>query len=409
MTTILFAWELGNSFGHISAMLPLALQLQQRGLRVVFVVRDTNSAEQLLAPHGIVWFQAPVSLHSKTAANRPSHNYGEILLHCGYDNPVALAGLIAGWQNLFALIQPALTVFEHSPTALLASRGFAMQRVVAGIGFFIPPQTTPFPDMYAESSVTAAELLASDALVLHNINLAMARRGLPALATLTELFAAERTWLCTFPELDHYRERAPCRYWGPQYVDDAGDAITWPDNDRKRIFIYLRPHINGFERLLSQLRLVDCEALVIAPGISERMIQRYHSLHIRFTEKLHNLASLAGQCDLAVLYGGHATMSICLLAGIPMLLLPQYKEQRMVVQRIVELGAALAVDRPAPSFDFGATVREMLVNPAYREAARAFAQKYAGFHPQHAAASMADEIIGLLPVTTSPIAANPST
>ena len=408
MTTILFAWELGNSFGHISAMLPLALQLKQQGLQVVFVVRDTNSAEQLLAPHEITWFQAPVSLHSRAPGQRPSHNYGEILLHCGYDNPVALAGLIAGWQQLFALTKPALTVFEHSPTALLASRGFAMRRVVAGLGFFVPPLATPFPDLYAESRIALDELLASDQLALQNINLAMARRRLPALSALTDLFEADRSWLWTFAELDHYHQRPPCRYWGPQYVDDSGEAITWPENGRKRIFIYLRPQINGFERLLSQLRLVECEALVFAPGVAPHMIQRYHSPHIRFSTTLHNLSSLTGHCDLAVLYGGHGTMSICLLAGIPMLLLPQYKEQRMAVQRVVELGAALVIDRPAPSFDFAAMLREMLANPQYRAAAQAFAQKYAGFRPEREAAIMAAEIASLLPAITPSIDAKPA-
>ena len=397
MTTILFAWELGQSLGHITTLLPLALQLRQRGHEVVFVVRDTHSAELLLAPHDIRWYQAPVSMQAKIPGQRAAHNYAEILLNCGYREPVALAGLIAGWQHLFAVLKPALTVFEHSPTALLASRGLAMKRVITGMGFFVPPLVTPFPDLYARNPLAPAELLASEALALANINLALARRKLPALSALTDMFEADQTCLASFAELDHYRERAPCQYWGPQYVDDTGAEITWPDNGRKRIFMYLRPHLGGFERLLSQLRLLECEALILAPGIAPALMARYHSKHIRFSQSLHKLASLAGQCDLVVSYGGLGTLAPCLLAGIPLLLLPQYQEQRMMAQRVVELGAALAIERVTPATDFVAPLRQLLTHPHYREAAQAFAAKHAGYHPAQAAQRMADEVAALLP------------
>jgi hypothetical protein len=396
MKTILFVWELGQSFGHISMLLPLALKMKEQGHPILFVVRDTLSGLKLLKHYKIDYLQAPMALHSTAPLTRSAHNYAEILLQCGYDDPAVLAALVAGWRTLFEAIGPAMIVCEHSPTALLASRDMGLKRVVLGTGFFIPPRAEPFPDFYRDGKLAAEVLQASDTLVLENMNRALAQLDLSPLSNLPALFDCDLEFLCSFAELDHYPERGPARYWGQQYIDDVGESVSWPENGRKRIFIFMRQQNKGFERLLSQLRLVDCEVFVVSPGISATLLARYRSPHIRFTTELHRLSSLAGNCDLAILYGGSGTMVPCLLAGIPLLLMPQYMEQRLAVQRVVELGAALVIDDPVPAFDFVKMVLEMLGNPAYRQAAQQFAQKYTGFHPKQQAGKMAEQLAALL-------------
>jgi UDP:flavonoid glycosyltransferase YjiC (YdhE family) len=106
------------------------------------------------------------------------------------------------------------------------------------------------------------------------------------------------------------------------------------------VFAYLRPGQRGVDRLLSELRMAPCEVLVYAPGLTPQQAARYANSNMRFSPQLLQLRSLAGQCDLAILYAGHATICACLAAGVPMLLLPQQPEQAMLARRVAELGAA---------------------------------------------------------------------
>ena len=120
MSTIVFAWELGGDYGHLSRLLPIALELRQRGHTPVFLVRDLLGAETLLTPHGIAALQAPLWLGRVNGLPEPI-GYPEMLMRFGYLNAQALTGVCRAWRHLFALLKPDLLVLDHAPTALLAS------------------------------------------------------------------------------------------------------------------------------------------------------------------------------------------------------------------------------------------------------------------------------------------------
>jgi len=384
---ILFAWELGEHLGHVSKFLPLALALRERGFRPVFAVRDTHSAEVVLAPHDLPWLQAPVAIGQGGAAG-PALNYADILLRCGYASPVRLAGLLRAWQQIFALTQPALTVFDHSPTALLASRGRAMRRVLLSPGFFLPPRQTPFPPILPQD-VAPERLLACDTAALAAIREAQQRTGMAPLASLPELFDADLRLLDTHPELDHFGARPDEEYCGGFYLDDAGVPAQWPATGRPRVFAYLRPGQQGVDRLLSQLRMAACEVLIYAPGLTPAQATRYANSNIRFTQQLIQLRSLAGQCDLAILYASHATICACLAAGVPMLLLPQQPEQAMLACRLAELGAARVYRHDAAPL-------EQLQAALADRGMRAVAQAWHASHTPWAAPALAARLASLL-------------
>lgn len=341
-TRILFAWELGEHLGHVAKFLPLALAMRERGFDPLFAVRDTHSAEVVLGPHGLPWLQAPVAIGPAVAAG-PALNYADILLRCGYADPLRLAGLLRGWRQLFELTRPALTVFDHSPTALLGSRAHAMRRVLLSPGFFLPPRQTPFPAILPQA-VAPERLAACDAAALASIRTAQARAGLPQLATLPELFEADLRLLDTYPELDHFGAREEEEYCGGYYTDELGVPAEWPGSGRPRLFAYLRPQQRGVDRLLSQLRMAACEVLVYAPGLAPEQAARYANSNMRFSPQPVQLRSLAGRCDLTILYASHGTICASLAAGVPMLLMPQQPEQAMLARRVAALGVARLLD-----------------------------------------------------------------
>ena len=69
-----------------------------------------------------------------------------------------------------------------------------------------------------------------------------------------------------------------------------------------------------------------------------------------------------------------------LVAGVPMLLLPDFLERFLLAIRIDAMGAGITVNPDMPPPDFMVVIHRLLEEPGYRENARRFAEKYAGFN-----------------------------
>src|SRR3546814_5322932 len=119
MGRIVFAWELGSNFGHLSPLLPVAQALRDRGHQIDFVIRELARGQTVLQPHGFGMLQAPLWT-GRTPPMAAAANYAGILQRCGYHTVPALAGLVAGWRRLYQLMAPDLVVLDHAPTARAA-------------------------------------------------------------------------------------------------------------------------------------------------------------------------------------------------------------------------------------------------------------------------------------------------
>jgi len=106
---ILFAWEIGGNLGHIAKHLPLLRLLRQRGHELLFASKEIELAQRLLAPAGIVHVQAPLVTRFTGGIREPA-SFADILAEIGFADANALAGLLSGWRNLFALYKPDVLV-----------------------------------------------------------------------------------------------------------------------------------------------------------------------------------------------------------------------------------------------------------------------------------------------------------
>jgi UDP:flavonoid glycosyltransferase YjiC (YdhE family) len=378
MSRIALVWELGTSYGHISALLLFAKRLRQRGHEVALVLRELHNASGMLGDE-IPLLQAPIWLPQLTGLPEPPLNYSEILMRYGYFNADGLAGLVGAWRSLFALHGSDVIVADHSPTALLAARTMGLAATTLGSGFYCPPRQTPMPNMRAWLNVPRERLENSDALVLNNINKILATCKVRPLASVSELFSIEENFICTFAELDHYPQREPAEYWGACWNTNMGQEVSWPEGESKRVFVYLEPQMRDFPGVLEVVNALGLRAIVCAPGISDDMRRKYENPRTIVSGYPFRLDKLLAECDLFIGYAGHGMTATMLMAGVPLLLLPNQLERFLLATRVASLGAGIAVNPDAPPPDYSALIRMMLDAPGYRDQARLFAKKYAGF------------------------------
>jgi UDP:flavonoid glycosyltransferase YjiC (YdhE family) len=369
MSRIVFAWELGENHGHLWRLLPIARQLQLRGHEVMFGLRSMAMAQRYLAPHGIRWFACPTPA-GVADLGRDIASYADILASNGATQPDLLGGMVQAWQNLYAVLQPDLVVIEHSPFALLAARRAGIRTVQVGTGFTIPPTLTPAPCFRPWQPDTAqAQRQTQDSV----------ERTVQALfdqpRSLSQLLTADHTRLLTLPELDHYAAWRPpgTTFLGAMPEPEQGEQVTWSQSGRPRLFVYLYMH-PWMDTVLGALEATGAEVIAVIPDLGVDLACRYPSL--RLYRKPVQLSPLLADCTLAITHAGHGTAMDCLLAGVPMLLLPSHMEQLLVAERVASAGAGLGLMPTHVESGFADLLPEVLRNPQYRAGAGAIAARY---------------------------------
>ncbi len=395
MRTILFTWELGGGLGHMMQILPLARELRHRGHRIFVAVRDLSRARTVFGDGLVTLLQAPAKVGPPADPFRPPYTFAHILHNVGYADFDELAGLVAAWRGLIETIRPNLILFDHSPTALLASRGFPVHRITMGAGFFCPPNQHPLPNLRSWASPDPAQLKADEDRLLSRINHVLAIGNVAPLDHIAQLHAdVDDTFLLTFRELDHYPNRPePTRYRGA-WVRSEGKPPQWPGGSGKRIYAYLKS-FPTLPHLLEQLRNLGNRTLVFVDGIDPRVQERFACPTLRFENQRLDIKAVAAECDVSILNANHGTAVALLLAGKPLLQLPIYLEQGMFAYTINRMGAALQADIAKPQH-ITAALQRMLTESSFTNNANAFAARYKNFDPECENNEMVDRIESLL-------------
>lgn len=390
MSRILFAWELGANLGHLARDIPVAERLRAQGHDILFVVKDVAMAERLLPLRGFRFVQAPVApLPQRMEA--PA-NYSEMLMAAGYGDSSSLDGRVRAWVALFKLHGSQVVVVNHAPTALLAARSVGLPTVLTCIGFEVPPLVDPLPSIRPWERASQERLQAADAFVLERINGILKQYGRPPFKRVASLFEGIPTLFTTFAELDHYGARADGEYVGMFSAQGDAEDLPWPDAGRARVFAYLRPTVPGFECMLGAMRDADVSAICVAPGIVNDVANQYRSSSLQIVTHPLALGPILSDADLAIVYGT-GTMSDALLAGVPLLMVPQVVEQALMAERIEALGAGVLWHPPRTLASAGAILKSTLANTDLRRAAGMFAHKYRDFSPSRAADHVSEFIL----------------
>ena len=402
--TILFAWEMGGGLGHLMQMRPLAEDLARAGHRVFVALRQLERAALVFGRSNVSLLQAPAWAGGAPRFPRAA-TFSQMLMNVGFGSDAELYGRACAWRNLLRLVRPELVVFDHSPTALLASRGLPCpaRRALIGSGFCCPPdEICPDTGTWAVLRAGAAARAGADALpvadeaVLARCNRMLGRWGQPPLGRLGQLYGeVDENFLTTFAELDHFPARAGATYWGP-VPSHGGDEPGWPDGPGPRVFAYLKRRDGKLlEELFGALRDAGCSTVAYVEGMDER--GRHESPALRLAPRPLKAAAAARACDLAVLHGGHGTVAGVLLAGKPMLLLPLALEQHLLADAVARVGAGEVRD-PSRLEDVRDALSRVVSSPTYAAAALAFAERHHDFDPGRQRRLMLERCEALLPV-----------
>lgn len=393
VSRMVFCWELGSNFGHLSRLLPLALALRKRGHEVLVAVRDIALAAEVLASSGVPFVQAP-RIGETLPEERHPVGYADMLLLQGWGSSTELWGAVQAWGNLLRLARASLVIADYSPVALLTARIMKLPSAVLGTGFEIPPLEDPLPAFPGVAALAGTSAIGvAETRVVATANEVLKAYGAQPLEALRELFQAADRWLTTFAELDQYGARAQETYVGPIGSLDRAQPASWPDGSGHRVLAYLRPNMPGLRKIVSVLASRSDWAVICAvPGVTAESLHLASRAGFQFFSSPVSFPSLLPQTSLFVSYGPAASVTQTLLRGVPQLVVPAHVEAQMTAVRILAMGAGLVLrGDPTQEAITGALTR-VLSDPRYKVRAMQFAARYREFDPAQAVGQLATAI-----------------
>ncbi len=393
MARVVFCWELGGNYGHITGFISLAQAFKARGCEVIFALRNLQHAG--LLGDGVTCVQAPIP--NFIPRQRDSYSYSGILAAIGYLDKTVLAGYVAAWQTLLSEYQADLVIADHAPTAILAAQALGLPVAAIGTGFVIPPFDSGFPLFTPSLSEPDAGL---DEQLLANINYAMHQCGGQALSSLGDIFDRAEPYLCTLPELDHYSARADVDYWGPLFSADQGLEPQWPVlsdvRAEARVFAYLTLKLAHLEQVVTALAQLPCAVLLHIPGLSETQCEAWSSSSLRIEAQPVSMRSVLAQATMVVSQGGMGVSAQCLLAGVRHVIVPTQMEQTMLARRLSDMGLVYAVKADATNTDYAAVFQQALGCEVLANNSQMLAQQYRGFSQDEQIDALVEDMLELL-------------
>jgi hypothetical protein len=369
---LLCAWEQGSNLGHLSNLrLPIEIALQL-GYEVFVAARELSRAPEVLGSLPVTYLQAPFKQNVVPADHRAFQSYTHLILRQCFSTPVELEMLVRAWRGLFDVVRPDVVMFEHAPTALVASHAYGFKKVLVGSGFTVPPveegQAGPFLPFITtpRSADVMAALHADDALLLALINTALARVCVPQLPSLARIYAqADQQFLMTLPQLDQFGERSGQHYLGVGPTS-AQPAPSWPPGSGPKVYGYLQ-HIPSLEKLLQDLLAAGVCALLLVRNVPPELKRAYTSDQMHFSDTLVDLNQVAKDADWVINHANTTTATVFVKAGIPQLLIPRHQEQLFVALRVVNHGGAVLAYQDQPGF--AKEINALMTKTRYRECA----------------------------------------
>lgn len=384
LRTALLACETGTGRGHVITLAGVAQALAGRWSCVAALSRlEYAPILQLLAREVV---QAPVMarrpdvevLSPRPApmpprvvpdlGGRPIHwadSWANWIGRRGFRDVNRLRAQVRFWQDQIWRHRAELVVTDYAPSALLAARALGVPSVVTGLAIGIAPVRMPrFPVFGGDDDGVVLDEDETAALISE----AIAPLGGVPLARLAELYTATMPLPRGFAAWDPYADwRDEPRLTPienvPSLVEGPGDVI----------FAYLSTTEVDQPGILAALRASGLPVMLFAPGLTGAQAQTLMADNPRLTVSNvpFPLEEILARARLVLCAGQAGTAATAMLAGVPMLALPQHNEQLAHARGAVGLGGhRLLMRRDWNAARINAALHEMWDDGALRQAAR---------------------------------------
>ncbi|MGQ9368774.1 glycosyltransferase [Azospirillum sp. ST 5-10] len=378
MARVLLAWELGDGFGHVTRLLPIARRLREAGHECLFAMRSLDNAHTVLAADGFPLLQAPYAVPRPLpgAKSQGMQSFGDILAAVGFADLPRLGALVAGWQALFDLARPALIVADYSPGTCIAAYG-RLPVVNVGDGFVLPPgHLDHMPTFHDKPPCVPEERLVAAVQDLQR------HRGAPVPPNLPAVLAGTDQFVVTLPELDFYATKRLQPAIGPLQPLPAPLAEE-PSED---YFAYLSLGYGHTHKVLDGLASSGRRGRIYLRDATPGQIQEYRQKGLTIHERPQPMREAVGRAAVIVHHGGVGTVETVLGLGRPQLIVPRHQEQRGNANALGSMNVAVSM-RSAGVFEPPHVVQaleHLLTVPKYRESAAAKARALADAGPSDA-------------------------
>jgi hypothetical protein len=319
----------------------------------------------------------------------------------GFGDPDILLGRFDWWCAALRTIEPDLVVADFGPIALLAARAMGIRTVSTGAAFFTPPSTLDhFPEYLTAKQAAAhgTELsdapLPDEAAICDCINDTLGPRGLPELARLAQVYAADVEMPCGVSLWDPY---APWR--DKPLVAPIDPPPPLQERAGSEVFIYFSTAELKDAATCEALRQLKFPARLVAPGISPELA---HDLatnpHLTIEPAPWPHARIISRARVIVCAGQAGTLALGVLAGIPVLALPVQLEQFSNALRASEALRSVRV-LPVTIRSTRAildTIAELWTQPTLADDAREHAVRLRAAYPEDAQDSYRRLVLPLL-------------
>tara|TARA_B100000446_G_scaffold78174_1_gene74109 strand:- start:882 stop:2126 length:1245 start_codon:yes stop_codon:yes gene_type:complete len=370
---IVCVWEMGGNLGHLANLKFFIDEALVRGHRVSLVARQLQHVSTLFHDQDIDLWQAPFLTLPFDEGIGPLVSYPEMILTQGFANSDQLHALVKAWDNIFSRLNPDLVVYDHAPSALIASVGQKWKKWAVGSGFLIPRTDLPFfgvfPDV-PKNTQNTQRLKTIDKQVLSIINSVLETRSLPQWQSLSYWFQqCDSQLLTTWPEADHLGARDYGRYLGVD-VSMRGAQPHWESplkgQDEKqrahkpKVFVYVN-RFEGLQRLLEALSQ-SADVIVYCKNVSPNMMKNLRGA-VAFSEQPLDMTLLLKSADYFITNGNHGTSAQALRVGLPQMIIPLQREQMLMAMRVKQAGKGVII-RPNLE-DYSGAIRKLyLLQPA---------------------------------------------
>ncbi len=382
MRTVLFTWEIGQGFGHVLPLLPIARTLKEQGNRVIFALRDVRAAGALLDREGFSVLQAPTHPDQFFPANGPQpQTMADVLAIFGFTSQQHLEGMAAAWKNILQLCKPDIVIASYAPLSLLCARRSKISTLLLALPFELPARIHPLPILRTGMAPADSRI---DDKIIATVNSVL---GPDTVGSVHDIFKATKTIVMSFKELDAFVPRTGVVYSGNLFTTDIGKVSEWPmGTKRPKIFAYLNMRLPGLGNVLKQIHASPYQYCIVLRDATPAAIQTWTAENVCVSPDMYRLDQALVQCDAVLCYGGQGFVSACLLAAKPMVFLTRDLESHLTALQAVKLGAGILINQ---NLGITQALDLVLSDPSYTAAVKRFANHYKA----HSPALVAQEIV----------------